>query len=111
VAVAYGYGDLVALLGTFAFGTFAAALAPVLAIGLNWRGATAVGAAASIATGLAANFALETLSRSGSIPALAPGISPAIALSLSTAVLLAVSMTTRPPANGLAEEIDAVMSM
>ncbi|HUO86646.1 MAG TPA: sodium/proline symporter, partial [Thermoanaerobaculia bacterium] len=31
---AWAYGDLVALLGTFAFGTFAAALAPTLAIGL-----------------------------------------------------------------------------
>ncbi len=41
---AYFYGDLIALLGTFAFGTFGAALGPALAIGLNWRRVTAAAA-------------------------------------------------------------------
>ncbi len=52
------YGDLIALLGTFAFGTFAAALAPAIAIGLNWKRVTASAAEASIATGLTVNLGL-----------------------------------------------------
>jgi len=44
---AYLYGDLIALLGTFAFGTFGAALTPALAIGLNWKRVTPTAATAS----------------------------------------------------------------
>ena len=62
-ALAYLYGDLIALLGTFAFGTFAAALAPALAIGLNWSRVTARAATASIVTGIVLNSGLEILGR------------------------------------------------
>ena len=47
-ALALGYNDLIALLGTFSFGTFGAALAPALAVGLNWRRVTSVAATASV---------------------------------------------------------------
>ena len=47
---AYVYNDLIALLGTFSFGTFGAALAPAIAVGLNWRRVTAA-AAESTANG------------------------------------------------------------
>src|SRR6185295_13032058 len=43
------YDDLIALLGTFAFGTFGAALAPALAVGLNWKRVTAAAATVSLA--------------------------------------------------------------
>jgi len=61
--LAWVHGDLIALLGTFAFGTFGAALAPALAIGFHWDRVPAAAAAASIATGLGLNVVLETLSR------------------------------------------------
>ncbi len=67
---ALAYGDLIALLGTFAFATFAAALAPAVAVGLNWKRVTAGAAGASIVTGLVVNLGLELLTRSGSIPGL-----------------------------------------
>ena len=54
-------GTLVAFLGIFGWGLFASTLVPALAIGLNWEGATAAGAVASIATGLATTLAFETL--------------------------------------------------
>ena len=49
----------VALLGAFGWGTFAAALAPVIGIGLNWKRATKNGAMLSIVVGLGLNLILE----------------------------------------------------
>ncbi|MEM7483096.1 MAG: hypothetical protein AAF481_18140 [Acidobacteriota bacterium] len=92
--VAYFYDDLIALLGTFAFGTFAAALVPALAVGLNWRRVTSRAATASIATGTVANLGLEGLSRYEVLP-LAPGAMPsAVALAASFTVLFAVTLAT-----------------
>ncbi len=92
--LAYGYGDLIALLGTFAFGTFAAALAPALAVGLNWRRVNAAAASASIATGLLLNIGLELLARRGGLArlGLVEGVLPsAVALAASFVVLFAVT--------------------
>jgi Na+/proline symporter len=88
-ALAWAYDDLIALLGTFAFGTFAAALAPALAVGLNWRRVPAAAATASISTGLAANLALELLARRTPLPGGAPP--SAVALAASFTVLFAVT--------------------
>jgi SSS family transporter len=101
--LALGFGDLIALLGTFAFGTFAAALAPVLAIGLNWQRVTGRAATASILTGTVVAVGLEVGARaSGGLDKLipvVPGVLPAVvALAVSVAVLLAVSLLDRRPA-------------
>lgn len=95
-AVAWGYGDLIALLGTFAFGTFAAALAPALAVGLNWPRVDARAAVASLATGLVLNLGLELWGRSA-LPLLLPeGVPPgAVALSASFVVLSLVTLSRR----------------
>ena len=91
------YADLIALVGTFAFGAFAAALAPALAVGLWWRRVTATAAAASIVTGLTVSVVLEFLVKQTWFdglprPALAPGALPsAVALAASFVVLLAVT--------------------
>jgi len=63
VVFSFFYRDLIALIGTFAYGTFAAALAPAIAIGLNWRQVTATAATASIATGMIVNLGLELISK------------------------------------------------
>lgn len=65
VAVAHAPGAQVAFLGVFGYGLFASTLVPALAIGLNWRGATARGAVASVATGLVVTLGGETLSYLG----------------------------------------------
>lgn len=54
-------GTLVVFLGIFGWGLFASTLVPALAIGLNWSGATASAAVASIATGLGLTVVLEVL--------------------------------------------------
>ena len=48
--VALSSGDLVALLGAFGWGTFAAGLVSVIAIGLNWKRANALAANVAIAS-------------------------------------------------------------
>ncbi len=99
---AYLYGDLIALLGTFAFGTFGAALAPALAVGLNWKRVTPTAATASIATGLVLSVTLEFLSRQTFLPflpkpPLPPGVLPAaVALAASFMVLFVVTTITKP---------------
>jgi Na+/proline symporter len=98
--LAYVYDDLIALLGTFAFGTFGAALAPALAVGLNWRRVTAAAATASIATGAGLNLLLEFLDRQTFFPGLpkpelAHGALPtAVSLAASFAVLFVVTWWT-----------------
>jgi Na+/proline symporter len=96
------YGDLIALLGTFAFGTFAAALTPAVAIGLNWQRVTAGAAGASILVGLVANVGLELWSRQTWLlslpPLLPPGALPGVvAVGASLSVLLIWSWLTDPP--------------
>lgn len=114
---AYAYGDLIALLGTFAFGTFGAALGPALAIGLNWRRVSAAAASASIATGMGVNLALETLMRQSALPwlprpPLAPGVLPtAAALAASFTVLFVVTWLGGPGDNELDPAVEAVMEI
>jgi Na+/proline symporter len=115
--VAYVYADLIALLGTFAFGTFAAALTPALAVGLNWKRVPAAAASASIATGLVLNLGLELLARQTAFPALRPPLAAgalpsAAALAASFTVLFAVTgwhRLRRRPAPALAADVAAVM--
>ncbi len=115
---AYLYGDLIALLGTFAFGTFAAALAPAVAIGLNWQRVTPVAAVVSIATGLGLNLLLEFLSKQSTFPGLPkpaflPGVLPAaVALAASFSVLFFVTwLTGRPEGDDLDDDVAAVMAL
>jgi len=54
-------GDMVALLGAFGWGTFAAALVPTVAIGLNWKRATSTAACVAIVSSLVVNFAIKAL--------------------------------------------------
>jgi len=114
--LALSYNDLIALLGTFAFGTFGAALAPALAVGLNWKRVTATAATASIATGTLLNLLLEFLGRQTSFPALPkpplpPGALPsAVSLAASFTVLLAVTAWQGRRGEGdLPEDVAAVL--
>ncbi|MEE8524475.1 MAG: sodium/proline symporter [Thermoanaerobaculia bacterium] len=112
------YGDLVALLGTFAFGTFAAALAPAVAVGLNWKRVTGTAAVASIATGMVVSFTLEFLAKQTFFPALPKpplqaGVLPAaVSLAASFTVLFAVTWyTSRDGDDEIDEDVAAVMDL
>ena len=101
--------NLIALLGTFGWGTFAAAIVPSLCIGMNWKRATGQACVASIATSIVLNFVLEVSARHGS-PLLPPGLAVgAVALLASTAVFVWVSLATKRPE--LAPDIDALLDV
>jgi len=85
------HGALIARLGTFAFGTFGAALAPAVVLGLAWPRVDARAAGASVATGLVLSVGLE-LAPPG---LLQPGVLPAaVALAASFAVLVVATLAT-----------------
>ena len=100
--------QLVALLGAFGWGIFAAALVPVVAIGFNWKRATATAANVAITSSLMINFSLLWLQqRHIYLPyRVAPG---AVALLCSLTIFFAVSFLTRP--NRLPPDVEAVMEM
>ncbi|MBI4446926.1 MAG: hypothetical protein HY645_13605 [Acidobacteria bacterium] len=89
------WGGLVAYLGIFGFSTFAAALTPTLALGLNWPEAGPWAARLSILTGLIANLLFELLSRAGLYDlAILPS---ACALALSFMVFIGAALLLDSP--------------
>ncbi len=101
--------NLIALLGTFGWGTFAAAIVPSICIGMNWKRATGQACVASIATSIVLNFVLEVSARHG-VPLLPPGLAVgAVALLASTLVFVLVSLAT--PRRELATDIDALLDV
>ena len=98
-------GDLVALLGAFGWGTFAAALVPTVAIGFNWKRATAPAAIAAIVSSLVINFVVKV----GDY-ALPHGFQVgALSLLVSLLLFFGISFCSRPPV--LDAHIEAVMDM
>jgi Na+/proline symporter len=96
---------LVALLGVFGAGTFAAAFVPVVALGFNWKRATPVAANAALAVSLGLNLALELLG-----VRLPYGIhGGVVALLASLLLFLGISLASRPPtlARDIAAALDA----
>ena len=93
--VAQGSGTLVAFLGIFGWGLFAAALVPALGIGLNWAGGTRWGALVSMGVALGTTLAGETLAYLG-ILTLPQGVTVSgVALVLSLLSYFLVSWVTR----------------
>ncbi len=86
-------GDLVALLGAFGWGTFAAALVPVVGIGLNWERATGTAAVVSIVASLGLNFGVK-LTGVAMPHQLDVG---AVSLVVSLVLFLGVSLMSAPP--------------
>ncbi len=84
------HGDLIAILGTFGWGLFAAAFVPVVCIGFNWSRATWQGAAAATTVGLVTNLGLDLL---GKYPKEAPIYKIPGAVSIGAVALLASILT------------------
>ena len=101
--------SLIALLGTFGWGTFAAAIVPSVCIGMNWKRATSQACVASIATSIVLNFVLEVSARHGA-PLLPEGLAVgSFALLVSTAVFVLVSLSTPP--QRLDPDVDALLDV
>ena len=104
--------NLIALLGTFGWGTFAAAIFPSVAIGMNWKRATGSATVASIAISLVLNFALE-LSARHELYELPYGMNVGcFSLLVSLIVFIVVSfLTSRPGEDKLPADVRAVMEI
>jgi SSS family transporter len=102
--------NLLALLGTFGWGTFAAAIVPSTAIGFNWKRASAPACVCSIAVSIVMNFSLELLARHD-IYLLPHGMSVgALSLLVSLVVFVAVSFLTGDrEGTGISPRVKAVM--
>lgn len=79
----------IVLLGVLGWGTFTAALLPVMVVGLNWSGSTRRGAVAALAVGPTVQLALEAARTAGSVgPSWEPGLTGA---ALGTVALVLLS--------------------
>jgi sodium/proline symporter len=87
---------LVALLGVFGWGTFAAAIFPAVVLGLVWPRATKQGAIVAIVLSLAINFVLEIGGLYGFAPLPEGVVNGAFALAVSTVTFIGVSLATQP---------------
>ncbi len=96
---------LVALIGTFGWGTFAAALVPAVAIGFNWKRATPLAANVAIVSGLAVNFVIE-LGDIGVPHGIHGG---AVALLLSLTLFFGISLLSKP--KPLPAEVEAIIDL
>jgi len=110
--IAQHSGSMVAFLGIFGWGLFASTLVPALAVGLNWEGATRVGALASIAVGLVVTLSLETASYFKVFTFPAGVTASAVALVLSLLTFFAVSwITRRSAAASIDPDVRMIMDM
>ncbi|NWG47282.1 MAG: sodium/proline symporter [Alphaproteobacteria bacterium] len=96
---------LVALLGAFGWGTFAAAIFPVVAIGLNWKRASARAAIAAISVSLIVNFGIELFR----LPTPYGVNGGYLAFLCSLILFVGLSLAERP--KPLPKDVDAVMDL
>lgn len=98
-------GDLVAILGAFGWGTFAAAIVPAVTLGFNWKRATPLAANTAIIASLAVNFIVKLFKIS--IPYhIDVG---ALSLAVSLTLFIGISLMSKPPE--LDPDVEAVMDM
>lgn len=98
-------GDLVALLGAFGWGTFAAAIVPVVTLGFNWKRGTAIAANVSVAVSLIVNFTVKI----GKIP-IPYGIDiGALSMLIALFLFITISFFTKPDV--LDPDVAEVMDM
>lgn len=103
--IALSSGQLIAILGAFGWGTFAAALVPVVLIGLNWKGASTRAAIAAIIVSLLINFAIQLWQVQ--IPyAISGGF-----LSMLTSMILFIGLSLLEKSKPLPKDIDRILEL
>ena len=103
--IALSSGQLIAILGAFGWGTFAAALVPVVVIGLNWKQASTRAAIAAITVSLLINFAIQ-ISQVQIPYAISGGF---IALLTSMILFIVLSLLEKP--KPLPKDIDRILEL
>ncbi|MDR9380790.1 MAG: sodium/proline symporter [Natronomonas sp.] len=110
VLLVYYVEILVGLLGVVGWGLFAAALVPLLGVGLNWKGATTEGALAAAVVALVGNLGLATAVQFYGFGLSTGANIQALTLIAATVVLIVVSLLTDSNAReGIADDIRSVI--
>jgi len=104
----YSPDGMIAMLGSFGWGIFAAAIVPVVAIGLNWKRGTALAANVAISASLLINFTVMFM-RKMEVPIPYKIHEGAIALIASICIYFSISLLSKPPE--LSKEVEAVMDV
>ncbi len=99
---------LVALLGVFGWGTFAAAIFPAVVLGLVWPRATKYGAISAVIISILLNFVLEIGGMYGFAPLPEGVVNGAFALAVSIVVFIGVSLATQPEDDSTSPEVKRV---
>lgn len=92
--------NVVALLGTFGWGTFAASLFPALVLGMVWNGGTKQAAITSAFVGIVLNFVLEVGAKYDFTPLPDGVVIGAFTFAVTLIVYIAVSLMTRGLSDG-----------
>jgi Na+/proline symporter len=111
IAFAIASGEMVAILGTFGWGTLMAATFPVFIVGLLWKGATSRAVALGLVVALVLNLAGLALDRVGFIwPGAVPFYVPVVAASVVVTVL-ASFVLKEPKERRLGWRVEAAMDL
>ena len=94
-----------AILGAFGWGTFAAALVPVVAVGLNWKRATATAANVAVIASLLINFSVKMFKIDMPYHIDVGAFSLVVSLTL----FFGISLAMKPPK--IDPDVEAVMDM
>ena len=98
-------GDLVAILGAFGWGTFAAAIVPTVVVGFNWKRATPFAANTAIITSLVVNFIIKIFK----IPIPYNIDVGALSLTISLILFFGISLLSAKP--DIDPDVEAVMDL
>lgn len=107
-------GDMVAILGTYGFGTLAAATFPIFIIGLLWRGATSRGVMLGMLTALACTIGgvtIELLKRFDLTAFSWPGGVPWYVFVMMAAVVVTIFASLLTPNDVLDKRVEMAMEL
>ncbi|NNF48875.1 MAG: hypothetical protein HKN65_03390 [Woeseiaceae bacterium] len=107
-------GDMVAILGTYGFGTLAAATFPIFIVGLLWKGATGRGVMTGMLAALLATVGgvtIELLNRFGLADFAWPGGVPWYVFVMAAAVVVTIAASLLTTADTLDRRVEMAMEL
>jgi Na+/proline symporter len=114
IAFAAVSGDMVAILGTYGFGTLTAATFPIFILGLLWKGASSRGVMLGMLTALAGTLVcvtIELLKKYGLVEFNWPGSVPWYVFVMASSAVVAVVASLVTPADKLDPRVELAMDL
>ena len=114
IGFAAASGDMVAILGTYGFGTLAAATFPIFIIGLLWKGATGRGVMTGMLAALGATVggvSIELLNRFGLLDFAWPGGVPWYVFVMAAAVVVTIAASLVTTGDALDRRVEMAMDL